>query len=133
MYEVYDDLGVYFRRCKNTHIGQNPENLSHTEEIAFLNLVWEQYAPSLGDVRSENPVVRKALAANTRPGGGTGLQCGGFETWSGCPAPAAVGRSRRVSFHRMEERTLECDISRGWGTQGGRAKQVSVRVQGQQQ
>lgn len=36
------DLGNIFRTDKKTHVDQNPKNLSHTEEIAFLDLVWEQ-------------------------------------------------------------------------------------------
>ena len=39
---VWDDLKDILRKGENTHISQNPENLSHTEEVAFLDLiVWE--------------------------------------------------------------------------------------------
>ena len=103
---------------KHTYVDQNPNDLSHTEEIAFLNLIWEEKTPSLGDVGSENPVVRKVLAVSTRPRGGTGLQCRGFETWPDGPAPAAAGR-RGGSFHWKEEGSLKRDVNRGWGTQGG--------------
>ena len=70
---MLDDLGNIFRTDRSTYVSQNPENLSHTEEVAFLNLIWEQETRSFGDVRSENPVVRKAVPANTRPRGGAGL------------------------------------------------------------
>ena len=73
MHGVWDDLGNMFRMGKSTYVSQNPEDLSHTEEVAFLDLIWEQKTRSFGDVRSENPVVRKAVLANTRPGGGAGL------------------------------------------------------------
>lgn len=73
MHEVWDDLGNMFRMDKSTYVSQNPEDLSHTEEVAFLHLIWEQETRSFGDVRSEDPVVRKAIPANTGPGGGAGL------------------------------------------------------------
>ena len=40
--EVWDDLRNIFRTDKNTYVSQNPENLSHTEEVAFLDIIWEQ-------------------------------------------------------------------------------------------
>ena len=58
----------HLRSDKNTHINQNPENLSHTKEVTLLYVVCEQQTPSFWDVGSENPVVRKALTVNTRPG-----------------------------------------------------------------
>ena len=128
MHEVWDDLTKIFRTDKNTYISQNPKNLSHTEEVAFLDLIWEQETRSFGDVGSENPVVRKAVLMNTRPRGGAGLQCGGVETWPSSPASAAAGR--RISFHCTEEGMGRCDVRRGWGTQGGDegGKRKSTRV-----
>jgi hypothetical protein len=70
---MWDDLRNLFRTGKNTHIDQNPENLSHTEEVALLDLIWEQQTPSFGDVGSEDPVVRKAILVDARPGGGAGV------------------------------------------------------------
>jgi len=64
-------------------------------------------------------VVREAVPVNTRPRGGAWLQCGGFEALPDGPAPAVAGRRRRGSFHCMEKGTSKCDVSRGWGTQGG--------------
>ena len=127
---MWDDLTKIFRTDKNTYISQNPKNLSHTEEVAFLDLIWEQETRSFGDVGSENPVVRKAVLMNTRPRGGAGLQCGGFETRPDGPASAASGR--RASLHCTEEGTLGCDVSRGWGTQGegegGKCKSTRVAM-----
>jgi hypothetical protein len=75
-------------------------------------------------------MVGETLLVDTRPRGAAGVQCGGFETRPGDPASAAAGC--RVSFHWTEEGRLRCDVSRGWGTQGGeeeKEKEVSVRVQ----